>query len=91
MSDIRIGDRVTFQQRTSHRKYLHAESGTVVSLNSVNATVLCDNRLHVVEVGKLAKVGAIEAVVEPIDYELMTKLAGDLSGAEINFPDTMKG
>jgi len=90
--DIQIGDRVSWQEQTTRRRYLHAESGTVVSLNDVNATVLADNRLHVVALDKLEKEaakpdtaqlrrGLIESLVD--DYDTALRVIGDLGGAEL--------
>lgn len=84
MNDIQVGDRVTWQERTRVRPYLHTKTGVVTCLLDAEfVEVLWHGQVDCLPRKCLTVVhGAVELVADA-DYHLLTSLAGDLSGAEL--------
>lgn len=85
---ITIGDRVSWQETALRRPYLRTKHGVVLSINAREsyAEIRPDGIYFAyrIPLDKLTKLGPVEAVADTTDWELVTKLAGDLSGAEPN-------
>lgn len=85
---INVGDRVTWQTRTTAWPYLHTNTGVVTQIRDKAedwpgyAFVRADGREFSVPLLQLTQVGAIEAVTD--DYAYALRHCGDLGGVEFS-------
>lgn len=82
--NIQVGDRVSWQQRTPTRPYLHRMAGTVLFVRGDFAYVdtgVAFAGYHV-DLRSLTKLGPIEAAVD--DYTFAVGQAGNLGGVQLD-------